>query len=85
MSRQFVGPIRARFDVALPATAVVLYRSYLFVFDVLDLFISTCTLKSTILLECSDISFRLIWVPIMYVVIMTYIWIGLSWIFFLYN
>ena len=55
MSRQFVGPIRARFDVALPATTVVLDRSYLFVFDVLDLFISTCTLKSTILLECSNI------------------------------
>ena len=59
MSRQFVGPIRARFDFALPATAVVLYRSYLFVFDVLDLFISTCTLKSTILLECSDIRIEL--------------------------
>ena len=24
-------------------------------------------------------------VPIMYVVVMTYIWIGRSWIFFLYN
>ena len=35
-------------------------------------------LNSQILLECSDISIRLIWVPIMYVVIMTYIWLGLS-------
>ena len=55
-------------------------------FVVLDLFISTRTPKFAILLECSDISIKLIWVPIMYVVVMTYIWIGRSWIFFfLYN
>ena len=37
--------------------------------------------NSQTLLERSDISIKFIWVPIMYVVIMTYIWIGLSWIF----
>ena len=42
------------------------------------------TLNSQILLECSDISIKLIWVPLMYVVVMTYFWIGRSWIF-LYN
>ena len=42
------------------------------------------TLNSQILLECSDISIELTWVLIMYVVVMTYIWIGRSWIF-LYN
>ena len=42
------------------------------------------TLNSQILLECSDVGIKLIWVTIMYVVVMTYIWIGRSWIF-LYN
>ena len=37
--------------------------------------------NSQTLLERFDISTKFIWVPIMYVVIMTYIWIGLSWIF----
>ena len=53
---------------------------------VLDLFIFICNPKLQILLECYDISIKLIWAPIMYVVVMTYIWLGRLWIFFLlYN
>ena len=40
------------------------------------------TLNLQILLECSDICVKLIWVLIMYVVVMTYIWLGQMWIFF---
>ena len=54
------------------------------VFVLLDLFIFICNPKFAILLERSDISIELLWVLIMYVVVMTYIWIGQSWIF-LYN
>ena len=36
-----------------------------------------------ILLEFSDICIKLIWVLIMYAVVMTYIWLGRSWIFYI--
>ena len=39
------------------------------------------TLNFQILLECSDICIKLIWVLIKYVMVMTYIWLGRSWIF----
>ena len=37
-----------------------------------------------ILLECSDDSIKLIWAPIMYVVVMTYSLIDRSWIIFFF-
>ena len=83
-SGQFVGPTSCQINTALSATVAVLYPIH-YVFDLFDLFIFYfVTLNSQILLECSDISIKLIWVPIMYVVVMTYFWIGRSWTF-LYN
>ena len=65
-------------------TAVVLYSSNLSLFFG-PIYFHSVTLNLQILLECSDIGIKLIWVLIMYVVVMTYIWIGQSWIFFFIN
>ena len=75
-SEQFIVPTsRQLLRHSLYGSCSIL--SYLSAFILLDLCISFVPPDSQTLLERSDISIKFIWVPIMYVVIMSYIWIGL--------
>ena len=74
-SGQFVEPTSRQIQDALSATAAVLYPFHLSLF-VWTYYFHSVTLNLQILLECSDICVKLIWVLILYVVVMTYIWLG---------
>ena len=83
MSGQFIGATSRQIQhrSICDSLCTIFHLSVLVLLDHLFSFVS---LNLQLLLECSDISIKLIWVPIMYVVVMTYIWLGRLWIFFLY-